>query len=46
MLKLWNQSRVDLTQIIYRKSYLKTAQQQQAHPAFHQPAKGFGFFKA
>jgi len=24
----------------YPRSYLKTAQQQQAHPAFHQPSKG------
>jgi len=27
-------------QFIYPRSYLKTAQQQQAHPAFHQPSKG------
>ena len=26
-------------QFIYPRSYLKTAQQQQAHPAFHQPSK-------
>jgi len=25
---------------IYPRSYLKTAQQQQAHPTFHQPSKG------
>ena len=40
MLKLWIQSRIDLTHIIYPRSYLKTAQQQQAHPAFHQTSKG------
>jgi len=40
MLKLWIQSIVDLTHKIYPKSYLKTAQQQQAHPVFHQPSKG------
>jgi len=40
MLKLWIQSRMDLTQIIYPRSYYKTHQQQQAHPAFHQPSKG------
>jgi len=40
MLKLWIQSIVDLTQIIYPKSYSKTHQQQQAQPAFHQPSKG------
>jgi len=28
------------THKIYPKSYPKTAQQQQAHPAFHQPSKG------
>jgi len=27
-------------QLTYPRSYLKTAQQQQAHPAFHQPSKG------
>jgi len=27
-------------QFIYPRSYLKTAQQQQAHPTFHQPSKG------
>jgi len=40
MLKLWIQSRVDLTHKIYHRSYLKTAQQQQALPAFHHPSKG------
>jgi len=45
MLKLWIQSRVDL-HINSTRSYLKTALQQQAHPVFHQPSKGFGFFKA
>ena len=28
------------TQISYPRSYLKTTQQQQAQPAFHQPSKG------
>jgi len=27
------------TKIIYPESYLKTAQQQQAHPAFHQTSR-------
>ena len=40
MLKLWIKSRMDLTHKIYPRSYLKTGQQQQAHPAFHQPSKG------
>ena len=31
MLKLWIQSRVDLTHKIYPRSYLKTTQQQQAY---------------
>jgi len=41
MLMLWIQSKVDIYNLIYPRSYLKTAQQQQAHPAFHQPSKGF-----